>query len=234
MLESVIFFEPYRAVLQVLQNFTYDSFPVLDYILGAETCRTSPSYLSTQSFSYDLRNNDGSSFSSKSLTNISSWPCATKLGLDQRQHEALYSALTSRVSLIQGPPGTWKTFLALRILRSLLDNKILWQGKNNEEQNLKLKISNCGGSTRRVNWHIKNKIFWENYGGDWRDDRAPIVVICFTVTNEDNFIRVFFFIFVNYFRITLLTNFWKAFFVRPRKSFELEVNRKRPSWRTSV
>ena len=234
MLESVIFFEPYRAVLQVLQNFTYDSFPVLDYILGAETCRTSPSYLSTQSFSYDLRNNDGSSFSSKSLTNISSWPCATKLGLDQRQHEALYSALTSRVSLIQGPPGTGKTFLALRILRSLLDNKSLWQGKNDEEQNLKSKISNCGGSTRRVNWHIKNKIFWENYGGDWRDDRAPIVVICFTVTNEDNFIRVFFFIFVNYFRITLLTNFWKAFFVRPRKSFELEVNRKRPSWRTSV
>ena len=132
------------------------------------------------------------------------------------------------------PPGTGKTFLALRILRSLLDNKILWQGKNNEEQNLKLKISNCGGSTRRVNWHIKNKIFWENYGGDWRDDRAPIVVICFTVHQWRLLSEFIFFNIFNLFRITLLTNFWKAFFVRPRKSFELEVNRKRPSWRTSV
>ena len=132
MLESVIFFEPYRAVLQVLQNFTYDSFPVLDYILGAETCRTSPSYISTQSFSYDLRNNDGTSFSTKSLTNISSWPCAKKLGLDKRQHEALYSALTSRVSLIQGHPvperHSWPSVFYVRYSISL------WQGKNDEEQ----------------------------------------------------------------------------------------------------
>jgi hypothetical protein len=180
MLEAVIFFEPYRAVLQVLQKFTKDTFPLLDYILGTQTDPTPPSYLS-ELFTYVLPNSEGSSLGIENLTVFSAWPSANKLGLDKRQHEALYTALTSRVALIQGPPGTGKTFLALRILQTLLANKSFWQGTNYGEQSAKSQIYTCGIISRRQSWHVKNKIFWENYLGDWRDDRAPVVVICFTV-----------------------------------------------------
>lgn len=177
MLESSVFFEPYRAVLQVLQNFTYDTFPMMEYFLGWEKEKFPPLFLE-KSPTYALRNvKDDTPSKIMNLMEFASWPSAEELGLDKRQHEALHAALTSRVALIQGPPGTGKTFLALRILRSLLDNKNLWQGKTGDTQELLMKLHCTYGD----NWHVKNKIFWKKYGGSWRDTRAPVVVICFTV-----------------------------------------------------
>ena len=49
---------------------------------------------------------------------------AIKTQTTVRMKLSTIEALTSRVALIQGPPGTDKKFLALRILRSLLNKKI--------------------------------------------------------------------------------------------------------------
>ena len=48
------------------------------------------------------------------------------LGLDPSQRDALYAALTQKVSVIQGPPGTGKTYVGLRIVEILLANKGFW------------------------------------------------------------------------------------------------------------
>ena len=49
MFESVAFFEPYRAILQVLQDFSYETFPMLDYFLGWEKNPSPPGYLKESS-----------------------------------------------------------------------------------------------------------------------------------------------------------------------------------------
>ena len=176
MLESKVFFEPYRSVLKVLQNFSYETFPIKEYILGWENKKLPPLYL-VKSPIYLLRDGEGRLPSVRNVMEIASWPSSGTLGPDNRQYEAMHSALTSRVALIQGPPGTGKTFLALRILRSLLDNKQLWQGKTGDNRELINELHRTYGA----NWHAKNKSFWKKYGEHWCDTRTPVVVICFSV-----------------------------------------------------
>lgn len=181
MLESVAFFEPYRAVLQVLQGFTYETFPMLEHFLGWEKEAMPPAYLQPSSV-YTLRNAKNEEVIVYSPMELFSWPPADQLGLDVKQHQALHAALTSRVALVQGPPGTGKTFLALKILNSLLDNKGLWQGQANNEDILKmLRVSDRSGSDNYCNWKAKNKYFWKGNGSRWRDNRSPVLVICLTV-----------------------------------------------------
>ena len=50
------------------------------------------------------------------------------LGLDPSQADALYSALTRKLIVIQGPPGTRKTYLGLKSFQTLLHNKKYWVG----------------------------------------------------------------------------------------------------------
>lgn len=179
MLESVAFFEPYRAVLQVLQNFTCKTFPMMDYFLGLEKNQLAPSYIEKAPL-FTLQLLDDKPTIVRKMMDFAAWPDAEKLGLDRRQHVALLTALTSRVSLVQGPPGTGKTFLALRILRSLLDNKNLWQGKFSGTQETVLQQLK---DTYGYKWYAKNKKFWLMQGAKLRDDRAPVIVICFTVSS---------------------------------------------------
>lgn len=63
----------------------------------------------------------------KLLEDVSEWPNALELGLDESQRSAYFAALTEKVAVIQGPPGTGKTYLGLRIVQTLLRNKKYWR-----------------------------------------------------------------------------------------------------------
>ena len=179
-MESVAFFEPYRAVLEVLQNFEYGTFPMLEQFLGWDKETTPPAYLQ-QSSVYTLRGVDNQEIIIYNPMELFSWPPAEQLGLDVKQHQALFAALTSRVALIQGPPGTGKTFLALKILNSLLDNRGLWQGQANNDELLCQLRNYTKESRSHVSWSVRNKFFWKDNGQQWRDRRTPVIVICLTV-----------------------------------------------------
>lgn len=43
--------------------------------------------------------------------------------LDHGQYEALFAALTREYALIQGPPGTDKSYVGVQLVRVLLENK---------------------------------------------------------------------------------------------------------------
>ena len=153
MFESVVFFEPYRAVLQALQDFSYETFPMLDYFLGCEKNRTPALYLEDSSV-IQLKCAAKDPHHIFCPMESLSWPSATALGLDEKQHQAFIAALTSRLSLIQGPPGTGKTFLALKIVNALLDNKQLWQAEmDNEEMLSKLRHHR----ELSPNWRLRNR-----------------------------------------------------------------------------
>ena len=53
------------------------------------------------------------------------------LGFNESQMRAFKMALTKRFAVIQGLPGTGKTYVGLKIARVLLQSSLLWQ---NEEQ----------------------------------------------------------------------------------------------------
>ena len=47
-----------------------------------------------------------------------------KLKLNQSQYEAVIGALTRRLTLIQGPPGTGNTYTAIEILTTMVKHKV--------------------------------------------------------------------------------------------------------------
>ena len=116
------------------------------------------------------------------------WPTTQFLGLDEKQLRALIQALTSKVSVIQGSSGTGKTYLALKILGALLDNKALWKGKADNEKLLYHLRKGCGMDSG-IPWRYKNNRFWKYQGSQWRDHRVPIVIICLTVSSLFFFIQ---------------------------------------------
>ena len=198
MIESVVFYEPYRAVLEALQAFNYDNFPFLSYILGFETQSYQPDYLKNcQRYFVDTLNSTSTVYD---VANSRSWPSAHELGLDSRQHEAFIHALTSRLSLIQGPPGTGKTYLGnfwfvliiwhdevnlfyvtgLRIVQSLLRNKSQWYGEFTAQNIPTMSFQRTSKRNRQAH-------DFQNFQSN--DQRSPIVVICFTNHALDQFLE---------------------------------------------
>jgi hypothetical protein len=49
------------------------------------------------------------------VLDVHHWQSKDQLGLDESQYEALKIALTKEVAVIQGSPGTGKTFLGLKV-----------------------------------------------------------------------------------------------------------------------
>jgi len=151
MCESVVFFSFYRDRMLIIRDFAA-SFPVtmIDYILGRER-NPSPSGCLNESSKFIFMNEE----ETFSVTNRNSffliqvyywnincyfcialefneWPTAQFLGLDQYQHRALYEAMTSSLCLIQGGPGTGKRFMLLKILDTLLKNRVLSSESNDD------------------------------------------------------------------------------------------------------
>lgn len=130
MVESEVFFEPYKCSMEVLKTINSHNFPMEKYIISA--CNeieyplyidklTDHSYLIDDLYEFDVLDHN-------------SWPTKEELGLDIMQYRAFNAALTHEFTVIQGPPGTGKTFIGLKIMKAIINN--FYQNKNS------LKLSN--------------------------------------------------------------------------------------------
>ena len=124
MIESEIFFEPYHQVFNVFRTLTDSNFPLKSYIVDMESHHRFPDYVAREKNSlYKYKNH---MFDVKKMGDWT--PSVSSLGLNESQYEAFKLALTNKFALIQGPPGSGKTYMGLEIVSTLLqntDNQIL-------------------------------------------------------------------------------------------------------------
>ncbi|XP_059490894.1 NFX1-type zinc finger-containing protein 1-like [Neocloeon triangulifer] len=129
MFESEAYFEPYYHVLTALQNIT-DDFPFQEYFIRVEQEDYLPQYLRENEKNPKPITVKGVQKNYQfDVLDESAWPSAEELGLDDSQYTALGDALTNELAVIHGPPGTGKTFLALKIVEILTQNKLAMNRK---------------------------------------------------------------------------------------------------------
>ncbi|XP_071958632.1 uncharacterized protein [Antedon mediterranea] len=151
MVESTAFFESYRPVLQVLQQFDDDNILPMDkYIIRASHDIERPKYLrNTPKMMYDIRpllKVQAKDVKSRYLHSMvrcnhmvdilddeKDWLKIDNLALDQSQITAVKSALTKEIAVIQGPPGTGKTYIGLKVVETLLINKHRWATSSDKQ-----------------------------------------------------------------------------------------------------
>jgi hypothetical protein len=109
LLETTSYFEAYRPILQALQNIKDDCLPLEKYLLHCEKDVAVPNYFEQKSdidFRPILVKNTGlfSEFNGglSNVKDLSTWPNAEQLGLDDSQYKAIQLAITKSVALIQG------------------------------------------------------------------------------------------------------------------------------------
>lgn len=76
------------------------------------------------------------------ISNDANWPDAKTLSMDDSQHRALITSMKSKLALIQGPPGTEKTVIGLKISELLLNNEHLWREQDNQGPMILLSYTN--------------------------------------------------------------------------------------------
>ncbi|XP_059490663.1 NFX1-type zinc finger-containing protein 1-like [Neocloeon triangulifer] len=128
MIESEAFFEPYYHVLKALQIIT-DDFPFQDYFIDVEQEDFLPQYLTKNGNRKPITVKGVQKNYQFDVLDDGAWPSAEELGLNDSQHLALREALTNELTVIHGPPGTGKTFLALKIVEILTQNKLAMNRK---------------------------------------------------------------------------------------------------------
>ncbi|KAF5286007.1 hypothetical protein FQR65_LT13004 [Abscondita terminalis] len=104
MTESCATFHTYYPVLKTLQNIHEDQFPMKKYIVDLNSDIDDVKYLN------DIRTID--------VNNMTE--------LNATQLKAFHAALTKELVIIQGATGTGKTFLGIKLLKTLLTNKENW------------------------------------------------------------------------------------------------------------
>ncbi|XP_046988818.1 NFX1-type zinc finger-containing protein 1-like [Schistocerca americana] len=120
--ESEVYFEPYRQVLNALQNMPFTEFPMKPYIVDGITEVSLPQYIYANPDSVVYNIDDFR----VPVTELDAWPTEDELNLDVSQYKSFKSALTKEFVIIQGPPGTGKTFLGLKIIHTFLNNQNIW------------------------------------------------------------------------------------------------------------
>ncbi|XP_049949017.1 NFX1-type zinc finger-containing protein 1-like [Schistocerca serialis cubense] len=120
--ESEVYFEPYRQVLNALQNMPFTEFPMKPYIVDGITEVSLPQYIYANPDSVVYNIDDFR----VPVTELDAWPTEDELNLDVSQYKSFKSALTKEFVIIQGPPGTGKTFLGLKIMHTFLNNQNIW------------------------------------------------------------------------------------------------------------
>ncbi|KAL4098189.1 hypothetical protein QTP88_022837 [Uroleucon formosanum] len=118
MVESEVYFEPYKCSMEVLKNINTNKFPMEKYIISAYNKIDYPYYFDglPEHHKYEI---DSKEFEIQSHDN---WPTKEDLGLDEMQYGAFKAALTQEFTVIQGPPGTGKTFIGLKIMKTIISN----------------------------------------------------------------------------------------------------------------
>ena len=140
MAESTAYFESYKHVLHGLKTFREGGMPFERHMVFCETQVRPPSYINHET-TFDLfpltdndsnigRDNNHYRTRSVKLLNTSEWPNETELKVDKSQLTAIRHALTKEFVIIQGPPGTFKTYIGLKIAKALLHNKTVWCNRN--------------------------------------------------------------------------------------------------------
>jgi hypothetical protein len=63
------------------------------------------------------------SYKSVKILDANKWPKAELMGFDESQCEAFKCAFLRQFVIIEGPPGTGKTYVGLKIVQTLLKNR---------------------------------------------------------------------------------------------------------------
>jgi len=122
-----------RHTLHALTLLNTGNFPMEKYIVEASSEETSPPYLRAIENTLDFKIlmptakdpnvKNAEDYGLANLLDLSSWPSALELGMDESQYGAFQAAMTREFSIIQGPPGTGKTYIGIQIAKFLLANK---------------------------------------------------------------------------------------------------------------
>ena len=125
MFETTAYYEAYFHVLNSLKAFQDNNFPFVSQIVECNNLKRPPLYL-MKANRIDMRtliNDDDDSFDCQtgnydfdssiynyakdcSIYDEKRWPSPRQMKLDELQYQAIRSALTQKICIIQGPPGT--------------------------------------------------------------------------------------------------------------------------------
>lgn len=134
MVESEVFFEPYKCSMEVLKTINCHNFPMEKYIVSTSNEIDRPLYINLMLDKCYLIDNH-----SFDINCDENWPSKEQLGFDIMQYQAFKAALTQEFTVIQGPPGTGKTFIGLKIMEAIVNN--LYLNKRNSFNDSKLSMS---------------------------------------------------------------------------------------------
>jgi len=111
------FYVPYNWTLKSLQQMNPQTFPLKEYIVFASNKPCAPEYLNDSYFqNYNI---DDYKFN---ILKDEEWPTEVYLQQENSQYKAFKAALTQKYVLIQGAPGTGKTFIGQRIVKAMIEN----------------------------------------------------------------------------------------------------------------
>lgn len=111
------FYVPYNWTLKSLQQMNSQTFPLKEYIVFASNKPGIPEYLNdSHSQKYDINDYKFN------ILKDEEWPTEIYLQQENSQYKAFKAALTQKYVLIQGVPGTGKTFIGLRVVKAMVEN----------------------------------------------------------------------------------------------------------------
>lgn len=111
------FYVPYNWTLKALQQMNSQTFPLKEYIVFASNKPCAPEYLNDSNF--QKYNIDDYKFN---ILDDEEWPTEIYLQQESSQYKAFRAALTQKYVLIQGVPGTGKTFIGQQIVKTMIEN----------------------------------------------------------------------------------------------------------------
>ncbi|EDO34739.1 predicted protein, partial [Nematostella vectensis] len=122
MVESPTYFHALRPVLNSLQKFEMEDFPLKNEIVHANSSTNLPAYLdSAQTINTKaIEANVTDAWDVDVDEFLLLLPRNFNTLLESSQSEALVHALSNRLAIVQGPPGCGKTFLGVKIVQLLL------------------------------------------------------------------------------------------------------------------